>query len=69
MTIDEMIKRYNIKLAHGSHEGQIHILNTGMVYADKAIDTLKSNKPAIMDRLREMDEARKKIRSTIHRKG
>lgn len=59
MTIDEMIKRYNIKLAHGSHEGQIHILNTDMVYADKAIDTLKSNKPAIMDRLREMDEARK----------
>ena len=48
MTIDEMIKRYNIKVAHGSHEGQIHILNTDMVYADKAIDILKSNKSAIM---------------------
>lgn len=59
MTIDEMIKRYNIKIAHGSHEGQIHILNADMVYADKAIDILKSNKSAIMDRLREMDEARK----------
>lgn len=59
MTIDEMIKRYNIKLAHGFHKGQIHVLNTDMVYTDKSIDTLKSNKSAIMDRLREMDEARK----------
>lgn len=57
MTIEEMIKKYDLRLAK---EGMIGIYNTDAVKRDGTLDLIKEKKPEIIAYIKAKEEAEKK---------